>query len=64
MLPRQPKVNPKESVNAVATQTRKSMQDPPHLQDACTQRKIITARDADAKDEVQEEADKSNTTAT
>jgi hypothetical protein len=63
-LPRQPKVNPKESVNAVTMQIGKSTQDPPHLQDAGTRRKAVTTRDADVEDEVQEEADESNTTAT
>jgi hypothetical protein len=57
-------VNPKESVNVVTMRTGKSTQDPPHLQGIGTQRKVITARDAEAKDEVLEEAEESNTTAT
>jgi hypothetical protein len=63
-LPGQPEVNPKESVNAVATLTGKSMQDPPHPQDAGTRWKTVTARATDAEDEVQEEAEESNTIAT
>jgi hypothetical protein len=63
-LPGQPEVNPKESVNAVTTRTGKSMQDPPYLQDAGTRWKTVTTRNADAEDEVQEEAGESNTTAT
>jgi hypothetical protein len=51
-------------VNSVSTRTGKSTQDPPHPQDAGTWRKTVTARDADAEDEVQEEAEESNTTAT
>jgi hypothetical protein len=60
----QPEVNPKESVNAVTTWTGKSTQDPPHPQDAGTRWKTVTTRDAKAEDEVQEEAEESNTTAT
>jgi hypothetical protein len=45
-------------------QTTKSMQEPPFPQDTGTRRKTITARDADAEDEVQEEAEESDTTAT
>jgi hypothetical protein len=40
------------------------MQDPPYLQDAGTRWKTVTTRNADAEDEVQEEAGESNTTAT
>jgi hypothetical protein len=57
-------VNPKENVNVVSTRTEKSMQDPPHPQDAGTRWKTVTTRDADVEDEVQDEADESNTTAT
>jgi hypothetical protein len=63
-LPGQPEVNPKESVNTMTTRTGKPTQDPPHRQDAGTRRKTVTAREADAEYEVQEEADESNTTAT
>jgi hypothetical protein len=60
----QPEANPKESVNALSTQIGKSTQDPPHPQYAGTRRKTVTARDADAEDEVQEEPEESNTTTT
>jgi hypothetical protein len=63
-LPGQLEVNPKESVNAVTTRTGKSAPDPPHPQDAGTRWKTVTARATDAEDEVQEEAEESNTIAT
>jgi hypothetical protein len=63
-LPEKPEPNTKESVNAVSTRTGKSTQDPTLPQDAGARWKIETARDADAEDEVQEEAEESNTTAT
>jgi hypothetical protein len=50
-------VNPKESVNVVTTWAGKSTQEPPYPQDAGTWRKTVTARDTDAQDEVQEEAE-------
>jgi hypothetical protein len=51
-LPGQPEVNPKEGVNAVTTQDGKSMQEPSYPQDGGTWRKTVTARDANAEDEV------------
>jgi hypothetical protein len=40
------------------------MQDPPHPQDAGTRQKTVITSDAEAEDEVQEEAEESNTIAT
>jgi hypothetical protein len=58
-LPKQPKVNLKETVNVVTTRIGKSMQEPPFPQDAGTRRKTVTARNTYSEDEVQEEADES-----
>jgi len=63
-LPGQPKVNPKENMNAVTVRARQSAQKPTLLQDAGTWQKTVAARNTDAEDRVLEEAKESNTIAT
>ena len=56
-LPKQPRVNPKENVNAVTVQARQSTQRPHLPQDAGARWKTVTARNTDAEDGVLEEAE-------
>ena len=63
-LPEQPEVPPKENISVVTTRTDKSTQEPPFPKDAGSRWKAVTANDTSAKDEEQEEAKDSNTTAT
>ena len=63
-LPGQLEVTPKENVSAVTTHGCKTTQEPPFPQDAGKQRKTVTASHTEVEDEVQEEADDSNTPAT
>ena len=62
-LPGQLEVPPKESVSALTTRIGKSTQEQPYPTDAGSRWKAIPTSNTSAKDEYQEEAKDSNTTA-